>query len=233
MTPSLIRPPRGRTRPHSDTQVTEWALAARDGDQEAFESFVRATRGDVGRFVAYLRGDGDPHGTDDLTQETYLRTLTALPRFAGRSCARTWLLAIARRVVVDRYRSAAVRPRIADTRDWQAAAEHTQAGGLPGFEEGVALLDLLRSLDAPRREAFVLTQLLGLPYAEAACAVGCPVGTVRSRVARAREDMNALLRQAEAPHTPKPTVPDRRSGGHIPPVSPARRVPHPQIPHGG
>ncbi len=48
-------------------------------------------------------------------------------------------------------------------------------------------------LEADRREAFVLTQVLGLPYAEAAEVVGCPVGTIRSRVARAREDLVAAL----------------------------------------
>ena len=52
-----------------------------------------------------------------------------------------------------------------------------------------ASLDLLARLDADRREAFVLTQLLGLPYAEAADVAGCPVGTIRSRVARARADL--------------------------------------------
>jgi RNA polymerase sigma-70 factor (ECF subfamily) len=78
------------------------------------------------------------------------------------------------------------------------AAERTQPHALPGFEEGVALLDLLETLNAPRRQAFVLTQLLGMPYANAATATGCPVGTIRSRVARAREDMSALLHAAEA-----------------------------------
>ncbi|WP_419996297.1 sigma-70 family RNA polymerase sigma factor [Streptomyces boninensis] len=192
MTHALKRRPAVR----NDAQVTRWALDARDGDREAYERFVRATRADVWRYVTHLCADA--HGADDLTQETYLRTLTALPRFEGRSSARTWLLAIARRVVVDRYRAAAARPRIAEVTDWQAAAERSQPGGLPGFEEGVALGDLLRSLDGPRREAFVLTQLLGLPYAEAASAVGCPIGTVRSRVARARESLVALLLAAEA-----------------------------------
>ena len=63
----------------------------------------------------------------------------------------------------------------------------------------MALLELLATLDAPRREAFILTQLLGLPYADAASATGCPMGTVRSRVSRAREHMTALLRAAEDP----------------------------------
>jgi RNA polymerase sigma-70 factor (ECF subfamily) len=189
MTPALVR---DRTR--DDEQVTRWALAAGTGDRDAIERFVRATHRDVWRFVAHL--SADVPGADDLTQETFLRALTGLPRFAGRSCARTWLLSIARRVVVDRYRSAAARPRIAANCDWQAAAERTQLRGLPGFEEGVALLDLLNVLDAARREAFVLTQLLDLPYAEAADVVGCPIGTVRSRVARAREDLTALLAAA-------------------------------------
>lgn len=55
--------------------------------------------------------------------------------------------------------------------------------------EGAAVADLLDRLDPDRREAFVLTQLLGLSYAEAAEVAGCPVGTIRSRVARARADL--------------------------------------------
>jgi len=55
--------------------------------------------------------------------------------------------------------------------------------------ESTTVTDLLARLDADRREAFVLTQLLGLPYAEAAEVAGCPVGTIRSRVARARADL--------------------------------------------
>lgn len=49
--------------------------------------------------------------------------------------------------------------------------------------------DLLRGLDSDRREAFVLTQLVGLSYEEAADAIGCPIGTIRSRVARARNQL--------------------------------------------
>ncbi|WP_055550664.1 sigma-70 family RNA polymerase sigma factor [Streptomyces sp. NBRC 110028] len=190
MPPALVQ-----ERQERDQQITAWALAARDGDADAVERFIRATHLDVWRFVVHL--SADVHGADDLTQETYLRALGGLPRFAGRSCARTWLLSIARRTVADRYRAAAARPRIAETTDWRTVAERTQPVGLPGFEEGVALLDLLATLDAPRREAFILTQLLGLPYADAASATGCPVGTVRSRVSRAREHMTALLRTAD------------------------------------
>ncbi|WP_446038908.1 sigma-70 family RNA polymerase sigma factor [Streptomyces sp. SID1121] len=180
----------GRHDSHRDERVTAWALAAGRGDREAAEHFVRATYDDVRRFVAHL--SGDVPGADDLAQETYVRALTGLAKFAGRSCARTWLLSIARCVVVDRYRSAAARPRVADTTDWQLAAERAQPRHLPGFDESVAVYDLLDTMNGPRRQAFVLTQLLGLSYAEAAVAADCPVGTVRSRVARARRDLTSV-----------------------------------------
>lgn len=178
-----------------DAAVTAWALAARSGDADAVDRFVRATQRDVWRYV--LRLSNDPQAADDLVQETYLRALRSLPRFEGRSTARTWLLSIARYTVVDRLRCNAARPRLSDTDDWQTAAELAQSRELPGFDEGVALSQLLGQLPYERREAFVLTQLLGLPYAEAALVAGCPVGTVRSRVARAREALIHQLTSAE------------------------------------
>jgi RNA polymerase sigma-70 factor, ECF subfamily len=168
----------------TDSEITQWAFAARRGDRSALERFIRATQRDVWRFVAHL---AEPRLADDLAQETYLRALGSLARFEGRSSARTWLLSIARRVVVDQIRAAQVRPRHADVTDWQEAAERTQP--VAGFEERVALEELIRSLDADRREAFVLTQTLGLSYADAAEVCDCPVGTIRSRVARARDDL--------------------------------------------
>lgn len=185
---SRLGDPAGRSA--DDSEITAWALAAGLGDRRAAELFVRATYDDVRRFVAHL--SADVRGADDLTQETYLRALASLARFAGRSCARVWLLAIARRVVVDRYRRAAVRPRIADTADWVTVADRAQPRHLPGFEESVALADALAAMDPGRRQAFVLTRLIGLSYAEAADALGCPVGTIRSRVARARRDLAAV-----------------------------------------
>ncbi len=189
---------RGSGRPagkHDDESTTALALAARGGDPDAVERFVRATCQDVRRYVAHL--SADPQAADDLTQETYLRVLRSLPRFEGRSSARTWLLSIARRTVIDRIRFAAARPRLSDTADWQLAAELAQPRGLPGFEEGIALGELLDALPDERREAFILTGLLGLPYAEAAAATGCPVGTVRSRVARARMSLIDAIEASE------------------------------------
>lgn len=166
--------------------MTELALAAGRGDRAALEALVRATQGDVWRFLAHL---SDVRSADDLTQETYLRAFGSLHRFAARSSARSWLLSIARRVVVDQWRAAAARPRNADV-DWAAAVERGTDRGA-GFEEVVELRILLGGLHPQRREVLVLTQVLGLSYGEAAEVLDCPVGTVRSRVARAREDLLA------------------------------------------
>ncbi|MFE1788268.1 sigma-70 family RNA polymerase sigma factor [Streptomyces sp. NPDC059525] len=192
----------------SEEAVTRLALDARDGDPVKADRFVRALHRDVWRYVAYL--SADPQAADDLTQDVFLRALAALPRFEGRSSARTWLLSIARRTVVDSIRRAAARPRLSDRQDWQTAAERTQPHDLPGFEDGIALAELMAAIPTERREAFVLTQLLGLGYAEAATAVGCPVGTVRSRVARARLNLIALLTDTDPTTTAsgaRPRVP--------------------------
>ncbi|MFF5536442.1 sigma-70 family RNA polymerase sigma factor [Streptomyces cinerochromogenes] len=197
MTPAPTTPHDVPAERSADDATTAWALAARGGDAQAVEHFVRALHRDVQRYVAHLCGD--PQAVDDLAQDTFLRALASLHRFEGRSSARSWLLSIARRAVIDSYRYAASRPRLSDAPDWQLAVERAQPQDLPGFEDGIALLDLLASLPDERREAFVLTQMVGLPYAEAAEVSDCPVGTVRSRVARARAALLDLLAEADAP----------------------------------
>ncbi|MFC4015288.1 sigma-70 family RNA polymerase sigma factor [Nonomuraea purpurea] len=171
-----------------DRRLTLLALAARDGGPAEVEAFTRAVYTDVRRFLAYLT---DVQSADDLTQETFVRVLRSLPGFAGRSSARAWLLSIARRVVVDRFRAARARPVLADLADWQAAVERCQPRDLPGSQDGVDLAELLAEVPPERRRAFVLTQVVGLQYTEAAEVLGCPVGTVRSRVARARNQLSA------------------------------------------
>ena len=185
-----------------DADITAWALAAGHGDREALAAFVRATQRDVHRFVAHL---SSPREADDLAQETYLRALRSLPSFAGRSSGRTWLLSIARHVAADAVRTAVRRPRISDVPDWERLTGTAPSLVRAAADESVLLRQLIGALDADRREAFVLTQMLGLAYAEAAEVCDCPVGTIRSRVARAREDLVAAMdaRPGEA----------RRAGG--------------------
>lgn len=170
-------------------EVTANALRARRGDATAASAFVRATQADVWRYCAHV---DSPDAADDLTQETYARAFAALHRFEGRSSARTWLLAIARRVCADAVRGA-VRQRGLDDAARRRARRHAADPS-----EAVTLRALLDALDGERREAFVLTQLVGLSYAETADVCNCPVGTVRSRVARARGDLVAAFGEPPA-----------------------------------
>jgi RNA polymerase sigma-70 factor (ECF subfamily) len=183
-----------------DARITRWALAAKAGDRAAATAFVQATYHQVHRFLAHLI---DRDEADDLTQETYLRAMRALTRFEARSSARTWLLAIARRVAADHIRTVTCRPRTAGLDNWVDVADTARLKDNTRFEDGVLLRQVLDSLTPQRREAFVATQILGLSYAETAEVCDCPIGTVRSRVARARHDLVAVLR------------PHGHGGGHL------------------
>lgn len=156
--------------------MSRLALAAAGGDRIALAAFIRSTQPAVWRLCAHLVSRDQ---ADDLTQETYLRAIPALAGYRGEASARTWLLSIARRVAVDALRRSGRSRRL--LRSLGPAAVQ------PGPSTPVDLL--LRTLDADRRSAFVLTQLLGLSYAEAAAVCGCPTGTIRSRVARARAQL--------------------------------------------
>jgi RNA polymerase sigma-70 factor (ECF subfamily) len=98
------------------------------------------------------------------------------------------LLAIARRTCAQAIRRRTGR-RVPPVET--ASGDHRV---LPDPAEAVLLSELVARLEPQRRAALVLTQLLGLSYAEAAEVCGCPVGTVRSRVARARADLTDRLR---------------------------------------
>jgi RNA polymerase sigma-70 factor (ECF subfamily) len=168
-------------------ELTRLATRARDGDRRALETFVVRSQADVWRLCCHLGGRQD---ADDLTQATYLRAWTALPRFRAESSARTWLLSIARRVCVDHIRGIARRRRIAERLAGRPVSVSDHSGATD--------LELaLASLDPDRQAAFVLTQVLGLPYHDTAQVLGCPIGTVRSRVARAREDLIGQLAAGE------------------------------------
>jgi RNA polymerase sigma-70 factor (ECF subfamily) len=163
--------------------LTELLLAARDGDRLAFGAFVRRTQADVWGLASHLVARDV---AEDVAQDVYLRAWRALPRYRGDAPARAWLLVIARRTCADAVRSRVRRRRLEARLDRDAAIAADHAGD-------VVLHDLLGTLSPDRRTAFVLTQLLGLSYEEAATVCDCPIGTVRSRVARARADLVAVL----------------------------------------
>lgn len=172
-----------------DETITQWALAAQTGDRDAAGAFIRATTEPVSRLLRYL---ADPGQVEDLVQETYLRAFAALPRYGQRCPARLWLLSIARRVAADHIRTAQRRPR---TSSWQQGFDDRRS--TPAATTTVEVHAAITALEPERREAFVLTQVLGLSYAETAQACGCAVGTIRSRVARARTDLQASLTMTE------------------------------------
>ncbi|MGH9245562.1 MAG: sigma-70 family RNA polymerase sigma factor [Acidimicrobiales bacterium] len=154
-----------------------------DGDGDALAAFVRASQAEVWRFCSHLV---DRDSADDLTQEVYLRAIRGLPRFRAESSARTWLLTIARRVCADAVRGAVRRRTLVDRLVARRVLAASPDRVSPPPDGHLALEDLVARLDPDQRTAFVLTQVLGLAYDEAAEVCDCPVGTIRSRVARAR-----------------------------------------------
>jgi RNA polymerase sigma-70 factor, ECF subfamily len=174
--------------------LTRLLLSARDGDRGALERFVAETQADVWRLCRYL---GDAVDADDLAQETYERAIGSLHRYRADGPARAWLLTVARRVCVDHTRRAQRRRR-RDTAVLHDALASKSSFTSPDRAERVALDELVGLLGEDRRAAFVLTQVLGMRYDEAAEILGVPVGTIRSRVSRARLDLVEMLTDAES-----------------------------------
>lgn len=195
-----------------DARVTALALRAGQGDRAALTEFIRRTQKDVWRLLAHL---ADTDRADDLTQETYLRIISALPTFAGRSSARTWLLSVARRVWVDSVRHDMARPRSTGT-EWETVADQhtaTNTAASSSWSDWVDVQLLMENLDPDRREALILTQVLGYTYDKAATIVGVRVGTIRSRVARARADLiDATSNHAAKKHRHLSAVQERAHG---------------------
>ncbi|HEY2429293.1 MAG TPA: sigma-70 family RNA polymerase sigma factor [Acidimicrobiales bacterium] len=169
--------------------LTRLALAAQAGDDEALAALIRATQADVWRVCAHVAGR---QRADDVTQDAFVRAWRSLPRFRADASVRTWLLAVARNTAIDALRNAARRPGTVALLELAGEAAADPAGE-------VTTASLLDGLESDRRTALFLTQLLGLTYAEAAAVCGVPIGTIRSRVARAREDLAGDLGAAAGP----------------------------------
>ena len=153
-------------------------------DAGAADALVRATQSDVLRLCRSLT---DADMAEDVAQEAFLRVFAALPAFRYETTVRIWILSIARRTAMDHLRRVVRRRRLAIMSRATHVEEHAR------LDSSVEADDLLLRLRPERRAAFVLTQLLGLSYEEAAEVSRCPVGTIRSRVARARADLVELV----------------------------------------
>ena len=166
--------------------------AAREGDDHAVRELVRRTQPVMWRLCSAL---GSPGEEDDLVQETYLRALRSLPSYRGDAPVRSWLLSIGRHVCADHVRRRTRQRRLVER---ITRSTSVPSGDVAGGADADALHEFVGALGDDRREAFVLTQIVGLSYEEAADVVGCPIGTIRSRVARARLDLVDALRRADA-----------------------------------
>ncbi|MCU1395604.1 MAG: rpoE [Ilumatobacteraceae bacterium] len=173
--------------PDNDT-LLQYARAAQHGDDVALGRLVAATQGVVWRFCCNLSSRQE---ADDLSQEVYIRATRNLAQYRGEAPVVSWLLSIARHVCADQVRKNQRRTRLAT----RLRGERVPVSMTPGNLELDQLVD---ALDPDRRVAFVLTQVLGLSYDEASIVCECPIGTIRSRVARARNDLVTAVRQAEA-----------------------------------
>jgi RNA polymerase sigma-70 factor (ECF subfamily) len=167
------------------------ALAA--GDEAAFVTLYRRRSDDVFRF-AYAMGKSRAVA-QDVTQEVFLNVLENAARFDSRKgTARAWLFGCARHAVLDRLRLEA---------RW-AGDVPEQALDCTGEECVLAEQRLERlhaaiaMLPVEYREVLVLFELEELSYAETAAALECPIGTVRSRLHRARASLSAVLKSSES-----------------------------------
>lgn len=145
------------------------------------------------RYARALRGNASD--ADDLVQDTLERAHAKWHLWRRDSDLRPWLFAIMHRIWVDQARASAIRPRLAPLEDAGAvgAAGRQEASG--------ALLDVagaLTRLTELEREVLLLVALEELSYAETARILDVPVGTVMSRLARARERLRALTEGEDA-----------------------------------
>jgi RNA polymerase sigma-70 factor (ECF subfamily) len=171
--------------------------AAAGGDRRAFDELVRRYQGQVVNLArAMTASDLD---VDDMAQETFVRVWRSLKGFRGDSSFRTWLYGIAMNVIRTHLgRRSKLRSRLwsassADDADpLERIASHER-----GVEHAVVLRDgidqALKSLPEELREALVLRDVQGLEYREIADTLGIPIGTVESRIFRARQRLRPLL----------------------------------------
>jgi RNA polymerase sigma-70 factor (ECF subfamily) len=175
--------------PESDETLLEHALA---GGEEAFTILYRRRQGQVYRFAYQM--SGSIALAEEATQETFLALLDRGAGFrAGRGSLLPFLFGIARNQVLRLLRSEGAAASVDGTAPELAGSDDTQ-GEFERRELAGNVRRALLGLPESYREAVVLCDLQELSYSDAASALGCPLGTVRSRLARGREMLAERLR---------------------------------------
>jgi RNA polymerase sigma-70 factor (ECF subfamily) len=162
---------------------------AREGDLGAFEDIVRLYQADVFRFAWHLVRDRTT--AEDVTQDAFIRTFRFLGSYRGDSPFSSWIMRIVRNCAMDSLR-----------KQQSQAARHQdddrlRAGSVADPVARAELDAALRAITPDHREPFLLIEVFGLSYAEAADVLGVRVGTVKSRMHRARQALCRALADDE------------------------------------
>jgi RNA polymerase sigma-70 factor (ECF subfamily) len=176
-----------------DTLDDELLARLRRGDAQAFEDLVRTYQHRV--FGVGWRMLGSRAEAEEIAQETFLRAHRALGEFRGEARLGTWLYAIASRLCLNRLAAGDRRHPRADEEalDRVPSSVTDAATALERTELQTALHEAIAALPEDRRIVVVLRDLEGLGYEEIAEVLGLELGTVRSRLHRARMELKAKL----------------------------------------
>lgn len=199
--------------------------ALRSTREAAFQELVLRYRHRL--FAVCIRVLGSPQDAEEAVQETFIRLARHAETFRGEAKLSTWLYRVARNVCTDHVRHDARRPstpvpdvtRIADAAD--------RDDPITGHDALAAIRSALEQLDERSRMLLLLIAVDGLSYAEAAAATGLAVGTIKSRVSRARARLGELLTATDAdvaiapPEHGDPRPPSRHPGSNEPRGPPA------------
>jgi RNA polymerase sigma-70 factor (ECF subfamily) len=186
----------------SDLQLVERTVA---GDQRAYELLVIKYQRRIERLIARMVRDTDL--VQDIAQETFIRAYRALHQFRGEAQFYTWLYRIAvntaKKALVDLKRNPVVTEsalRGGDDDDetsrlgHELTSDETPETVLAAQEIAAAVNAAMEALPEDLRQAVTLREIEGLSYDEIATAMGCPIGTVRSRIFRAREAISQRVK---------------------------------------
>jgi len=173
------------------------------GDRAAFRQLVEKYHPEVFRIVSGMIRDADE--ADDVSQEVFLKIHRSLDRFMGQSRFSVWLYRVAVNQCLDNLKSRKRRPETVTFDDFSEEAERAFhalfADPSPNAAEGLeeeqlqsAVQRMILSLAPEQRVVVTLKDMEGMSQEEIANILGCPVGTVKSRLTRARETLKERLR---------------------------------------
>jgi RNA polymerase sigma-70 factor (ECF subfamily) len=175
------------------------------GDQKAFELLVIKYQRKIERLIGRMVRDVDL--VQDIAQETFIRAYRAIPQFRGESAFYTWLYRIAvntaKKSLVDLKRDPTINESAlmsSDDDDETSRVENELSDGetpeavLASKEIAATVNAAIEALSEDLRQAITLREIEGLSYEEIADVMNCPIGTVRSRIFRAREAIAEKLR---------------------------------------